>query len=114
MLREFWSSWIFWSYVFVWCPFTVSAVLYAARSPWRALPVGRALMTLLASMSAVLSFVLLVLMVRVDPWLIAVLRGTTLGGVGIAGWMFLRELMVLQNRKRPAAPCPRRRSTDVP
>ena len=114
MIRPFWESWIFWAYAFVWAPFFLAALMYATKSPWRVTPVGRALMTLLLSMTAVLTFVLAVLAVDIGEWLTNVLRGVTLGGVGIAGWMFLRELMVLQRVRVTAGPCPKRRATDVP
>lgn len=110
---HFWSSWVWWAYVFVWAPFATAAALYAFRSPWRVTAVGRSLMTLLASLTAVLTFVLVILAVPLDESISSVLRGVTLGGVGVAGWMFLRELIVLQ-RQRQQDPCPKRRATDVP
>lgn len=113
MTEPFWSNWIWWAYFFVWMPFALCAALYAFRSPWRALPIGRALMTLLGSLTAVLSFVLFVMAVPVPRGVMDVLRGLTLGSVGLAGWMLLRQITVIQAR-RPLEPCPKRRSTDIP
>lgn len=111
----FYANWAFYAYLFVWLPFACSTALYAARSPWRTLPIGRALMTLLASLTAVLTFVLFVLAVPVPRPLIDVLRGLTLGAVGIAGWMLLRQIHVLQTAVRDEPDeCPRRRATDIP
>lgn len=111
----FYANWAFYAYLFVWLPFACSTALYAARSPWRSLPIGRALMTLLASLTAVLTFVLFVLVVPVPKHVIDILRGLTLGAVGIAGWMLLRQIHVLQTvvRAEPAE-CPKRRASDVP
>lgn len=113
MTEPFWTNWAWWAYLFVWVPFALSAVLYATRSPWRRSPMGRALMTLLGSLTAVLSFVMVVLAVPVDPRIIDTLRGLTLGSVGIAGWLLLRQMLTEQKRAREE-PCPRRRATDVP
>ena len=114
MRPAFYAYWPFWAYLFVWVPFAASSALYAARSPWRALPVGRALMTLLGSLTAVLTFVMIAVAVPLPERLIDVLRGITLGSVGIAGWMLLRQIHVLQHEAIPEGDCPRRRSTDVP
>lgn len=114
MNGPFWSNWVFWAYAFVWLPFALATVLYGTRSPWRSLPIGRALMTLLASLTAVLTFVLFVMAVPVPVAVTDVLRGLTLGSVGMAGWMLLREIHVLQQLRTVDEPCPRRRSTDIP
>jgi ABC-type Co2+ transport system permease subunit len=111
--EPFWSNFIWWAYAFVWLPFAACTALYAVRSPWRALPIGRALMTLLGSLTAVLSFVLFVMAVPIPREVMDVLRGLTLGSVGLAGWMLLRQIAVIQNNQ-PPDPCPKRRSTDVP
>lgn len=113
MKPDFYTNWIFYAYLFVWLPFALSTTLYALRSPWRVTAVGRALMTLLASLTAVLTFVLFVMAVPVPEPITDVLRGLTLGSVGLAGWMLLREIHVLQNLHGTEA-CPRRRSTDIP
>lgn len=113
-MPPFWSNWVWWAYAFVWLPFALSAALYALRSPWRVTAVGRALMTLLGSLTAVLSFVLFVMAVPVPEHVSDLLRGLTLGSVGIAGWLLLREIHTLQNLHDTAPPCPHRRSTDIP
>jgi hypothetical protein len=111
----FYLDWAFYAYLFVWVPFASSTALYALRSPWRTLPIGRALMTLLGSLTAVLTFVLFVLMVPIPKQAVDILRGLTLGAVGIAGWMLLRQIHVLQTVvKNEPDKCPRRRATDVP
>ena len=118
MRPAFYANWAFWAYAFVWIPFAASSALYAARSPWRALPVGRALMTLLGSLTAVLTFVMIAVAVPLPHRLIDVLRGLTLGSVGIAGWMLLRQIHVLQHRGDPRgrlpAPTLHRRPIDAP
>ena len=115
MRPVFYEDWAFYAYLFTWVPFACSTALYARRSPWRLLPIGRALMTLLASLTAVLTFVLFVLMVPIPKPAIDTLRGLTLGAVGIAGWMLLRQIHVLQTEaKNEPETCPRRRATDVP
>lgn len=115
MRPVFYADWAFYAYLFVFIPFACSTVLYAVRSPLRALPIGRALMTLLGSLTAILAFVLFVLIVPLPHPVIDTLRGLTLGAVGIAGWMLLRQIHVLQTVVR-AEPdeCPKRRATDVP
>lgn len=114
MKPDWYSSWVLYAYAFTWAPFALSTVLYATRSPWRVTAVGRALMTLLGAMTAVLTFVLVAIIFELPFWAINILRGLTLGGVGISGWMFLRELLVLQRSARTVKPCPKRRHTDVP
>ena len=114
MTGPFWANWIFWAYAFVWLPFTLSTVLYMARSPWRSLPIGRALMTLLVSLTAILTFVLIVMAVPVPKQVTDILRGLTLGSVGLSGWMLLRQIHVLQTVVKQEPVCPRRRSTDIP
>jgi hypothetical protein len=107
----FYANWIFYAYLFVWLPFAASTALYAIRSPWRARPIGRALMALLGSLTAILSFVLVAMAMPLPREVIDVLRGLTLGSVGLAGWMILRQIHVLQGHT-PPNPCPGRRATD--
>lgn len=114
MIVPFWSNWVWWAYAFVWLPFAGCTILYAVRSPWRLTPIGRALMTLLGSLTAILTFVLFVMAVPVPERVADVIRGLTLGCVGIAGYLLLRQIHVLQNVTKNEPDCPRRRATDVP
>lgn len=110
MREPFWANWVWWAYLFVWLPYACATALYAVRSPWRARPVGRALMTLMASLTAILSFVLVAMAVPLPPWVIDILRGLTLGSVSLAGFLLLRQIHVLQGQQSPAS----RRSADAP
>jgi hypothetical protein len=96
----FYANWTFWAYAFVWLPFALFVVLYGCRSPWRSTAVGRGLMTLAGAITAVLTFVLVVLAVPIPPEVRDLLRGATLGGVAIAGWLQLKNLVQIQNRHR--------------
>lgn len=98
MREPFWGNWIFWSYAFVWIPFACSTVLYGTRSPWRTLPIGRALMLLLGSLTAILTYVLVLIAVPVPETLGDIIRGVTLGGVGTAGYLLLRQIYILQKQ----------------
>lgn len=102
MTQPFWANWVWWAYAFVWLPYACSTVLYAARSPWQARPVGRALMTLLVSLTAILTFVLVAMAVPLPSWVIDILRGLTLGSVSLAGFLLLRQIHVLQGQRRSA------------
>lgn len=113
-MRPFWSNWIWYAYLFVWTPFFLCMALYASRSPWRTHAIGRALMTLLVALTAVLSFVLFVMAVPVPKEVLDALRGITLGSVSLAGWMLLRQIHVLQKERDSEPICPNRRCTDVP
>lgn len=97
-MSPFYENLMFWAYAFVWLPFALFVVLYGVRSPWRSTSVGRGLMTLAASITAVLSFVLLVIAVPIPADVRDLLRGATLGSVGLAGWLQLKNLLVIQNR----------------
>jgi hypothetical protein len=109
----FWANWVFYAYAVVWLPFACATVLYAARSPWRERPVGWALMTLLGSLTAILTFVLVAMAVPLPRDVIDVLRGLTLGGVSVAGWLLLRQIYVLQGRNDLESAHPHSRSTDI-
>lgn len=114
MTRPFWENWIWYAYLFVWAPFFLCMAQYARRSPWRTQAIGRALMTLLASLTAVLTFVLFVMAVPVPREVLDGLRGLTLGSVSLAGWMLLRQIHILQNERDSEPVRPHRRCTDVP
>lgn len=113
-MPSFLTNWMFWAYAFVWLPFFLFVVLYAARSPWRSTSTGRALMTLGGSLTAVLTFVLVVIAVPLPAEVRDMLRGLTLGGVAIAGWMLLRELIRLQKSRPTQGASPMGRSTHAP
>lgn len=96
----FWSSWSFWLYVAAWAPHLGCLVAYGIRSPWRRSAVGRALFTLYAALTAVLSLVLLVRVFDLPDALRDVLRVLTVGGVSIAGFVQLAIILRLQRDDR--------------
>lgn len=109
----FWANLTFWIYLIVWLPFALFVVLYATRSPWQSTPVGRAVMSLAVSITAVLTFVLIVIVFPIPDGAKQVLRAVVLGGVAIAGWLMVRQLLTQQNAgRRQVDGHPLRRSTD--
>lgn len=109
---HFWLNPAFYMYVLAWLPFFLFVVLYAARSPWRHSATGRGLMAVSMAITAVLSFVLLIMVWPTMPDQIKdTIRAVLMGGVTIAGFLQLRNLVVLQKQRRDGVQ-PMRRSTD--
>lgn len=102
---DFYADPRFWLWVTTFAPFALALALYGVRSPWQGSPVGRSLFMLLASLSAVLLFGVLAVAVVLPEALLSVLRFVLVGGVQVAGWVFLVQVIRLQRT-------PRRRSTD--
>lgn len=108
----FWENPAFYMYFLAWLPFFLFVVLYATRSPWRQSATGRGLMAVSMAITAVLSFVLLVMAWPTMPDQIKdTIRAVLMGGVTIAGFLQLRNLLVLQKQRRDGVPR-LRRSTD--
>lgn len=90
----------FWQYVTTLLPFLLCLIFYGLRSPWRDSPVGQALMTLYASLVAVLAYAVLAIAGVVPAALHAVLRVVLLGGVAVAGWVHFANIVRLQREAR--------------
>lgn len=100
-IPPFYENSAFYLYLFAWLPFAVFVAFYAARSPWRSTSTGRALMAVAGSLTAVLAFVLLVLVFPQIPGSVKdVLRVLLIGGVSISGWLMLRDLITKQRAAR--------------
>lgn len=100
-LPPWYANSAFWLYLFVWLPIALFVVLYWFRSPWRSTGPGQAVMALAASLFAVLSFVLIVLVFpQIPTQLKDILRTALLSGVGIAAWVLLKNLRTEQRRGR--------------
>lgn len=113
-LPPFYENTAFYLYAFVWLPFALFVFRYWTRSPWRATPTGRAVMAMAGSLTVVLTFVLVVLIAPQIPGPVRdALRTVTLGGVGFAGWLLFRNLLVEQKKGRTSPRSPLRRKTDV-
>ena len=87
-------------YLFLWLPFAVFVVLYWTRSPWRSTGPGRSVMTLALSITAVLTFVLIIFIFPIPDWAKQVLRAADFGAVTIAGWVMVKSLLTAQKRGR--------------
>jgi hypothetical protein len=108
----FWTDLRFWLYAVTLIPFLLCLLFYGLRSPWRFDPVGRALFTLLASITSVLLFATVTLSGVIPVPVTTALRPLLLGGVIVGGWLLLFQILRIQRESRRRADCPRRRSTD--
>lgn len=95
----FYESARFWIYAGTWLPFVMCTFAYGLRSPWWQAPIGRALFTLLTSMTVVLTFAVAVQIAVVPDWVIDVLRWS-LAGVAVAGWVLLVQILRIQREAR--------------
>jgi hypothetical protein len=73
-------------------PFVACVAVYAP-TPWRSHAIGRALMRLLASITAVLLLAIFVRLLDLPTWATWVLRLSTLGAVQVAGWLLFRQFL---------------------
>lgn len=89
----------FWIYAATWLPFVLCTLAYGLRSPWWRAPIGRALFTLLTSMTVVLTFAVAVQIGAVPDGVIDVLRWS-LAGVAVAGWVLLVQILRIQREAR--------------
>ncbi len=101
-----------WVYGATLAPFLLSWAFYGLRSPWWNSRVGKGLFILLASIVAVLTFAVFAIADVIPEPLKSILRIVLLGGVQIAGWIFLANILREQRRDKDA-PHPRRRTTDA-
>ena len=104
----------FWLYLGTLLPFALCLFFYGTRSPWQQSPIGRALISLLISLTAVLGWAVLVQITEIPRPVLDAMRAVLLGGVALTGWVLLANIRRLQ-RERPAelVEHPRRRSTDL-
>lgn len=91
-------------------PFAACAFRYA-HSPWRGSELGRALMLLFGSVSAVLLLGVVARLTDPEHPVVWVLRVLLLGAVQVAGWRVYRQITRYQ-RDTPDD-LPRRRATDL-
>jgi hypothetical protein len=113
-VQPWYTNLTFWAYAFAWLPFFLFVVIYATKSPWQTTPVGRGMMALAASLTAVLTFVMVVISVPLPDDVKTLLRGATMGGVALSGYLQLKNLLVILHRRKTDPDCPRRRATDLP
>ncbi len=90
----------FWLYLLTLIPFLSCWLLYGLRSPWRFEPIGRAMFTLLTSLTSVLAFACVALTGAVPLDVAAVIRVVLLGSVSIAGFLLLRQVIRFQREAR--------------
>lgn len=102
----------FYLYLATLAPYALCLFFYGTRSPWQKSQTGRALIALLVSLVAVLGWAVLVQVTVIPKPVLDVMRGVLLGGVALAGWVMLRQIVQLQNERKQQAP-PSRRSTDL-
>jgi hypothetical protein len=104
----------FWLYLLTLLPFALCLFFYGTRSPWRASPMGRALISLLISLTAVLGWAVLVQITEIPRPVLDAMRAVLLGGVALTGWVLLANIRRLQ-RERDTEPADlsARRSTDL-
>lgn len=91
-------------------PFLACALRYS-RSPWRDSELGRALMLLFGSISAVLMLGVIARLTDPEHPITWVARVLLLAAVQVAGWLIYRQITRYQ-RETPAD-VPRRRATDL-
>lgn len=93
------DNWAFWIYFAAWLPFALFVILYA-RSPWRSSAVGRGLMTVSASIVAVLTNALAALLLGPAYPLRGIFSLELIGATAVAGWYQLKNLLASQRSAR--------------
>lgn len=96
----FWTSWSFWLYAATLLPYALALGFYGLRSDWRSSRVGKGLMTLYAAIVAILLLAIVSLAGLLPQEARAVLRFVALGGVQLAGWIQLGNILRAQRRDR--------------
>lgn len=90
----------FWLYLGTLLPYALCLVLYGIRSPWQMSPVGRGLFSLYAALVAVLAFAVVAQIAVIPTSVRDLLRAVLLGGVALAGWVQLSNILRLQRERR--------------
>ena len=93
--------WFVWVYAVTASPFLGCLLAYGIRSPWRRSPVGRAMFTLYAALTAVLSLAAILQLFHPPHAVALVLALVTLGCVCLAGCIQLVTILRLQRRPSP-------------
>jgi hypothetical protein len=105
--------WTFWLYAATALPWLLCLGFYGLRSPWWRSWTGRAMFWTYGALGAVLTLAALLRILPLPYDAAVLLAVLTLGGVAIAGWAQLINVIRLQRRKRGEdVPEQRRRSTD--
>jgi chromate transport protein ChrA len=100
----FYNHAAFYLYATVLAPFLLCSCFYGLRSPWRSSRTGRAVFTLLASMTAVLVFAVVVQIAEIPRDVRDALRFVTLLPVAAAGWFLFFDIVRLQRQVRRCRP----------
>lgn len=95
----------FWLYLGTLLPFLLCLWFYGTRSPWQRSQTGRALFTLLLSLSAVLLWAVLVQITAIPLPVLDAMRAVLLGGVALAGWVLLHNIRLLQRERTEPKAC---------
>lgn len=102
----------FYLYLGTLLPFALCLFFYGTRSPWQSSPTGRALISLLSSLVAVLLWAVVAQVTEIPREVLDAMRAVLLGGVFLSGCVLLRNILLLQGERSDASERPRRRVTD--
>lgn len=94
----------FWLYVLTLLPYAMCLWFYGRRSPWRQSPVGRGLFALYAAIVAILLYAVIAQTTAIPEPIRDTLRAVLLGGVALAGWVQLSNILRLQRDRRDCPP----------
>lgn len=94
----------FWLFLGTLAPYALCLGFYGLRSPWRLSPVGRGLFSLYASIVAILIYAVIVQLAPLPQTAQDTLRAVLLGGVALAGWVQLFNIIRLQRERRDCPP----------
>lgn len=93
------AHWWTWLYVLCWLPYATCTALYGLRSPWRTSWVGRGLLAGYAAITAVLTVALVASVATIPDEIRHTLVAATLGGVALAGFVQLANIVRLQRER---------------
>ena len=96
----FYTELRFWLFASTLLPFALCLVFYGLYSPWRDSRVGRSLMALYASLVATLLYATVAVADVVPESVQQVMRVLLLGGVTVAGWAQLANVLHFQREAR--------------
>ncbi|MCU1617210.1 MAG: hypothetical protein JWO98_4750 [Frankiales bacterium] len=111
-MPPFWERLPFWLYLLTLMPFALCLFFYGTRSPWQQSQTGRALISLLTSLVAVLSWAVLAQVTVIPQTVLDAMRAVLLGAVALSGWVLLANILRLQRERSDASGHPQRRVTD--
>lgn len=90
----------FWLFASTLLPFALCLIFYGLYSPWRESRVGRSLMALYGSLVATLLYATLTAAHVFPEQVQQVMRVMLLGGVAVAGWVQLANVLHFQREAR--------------